>query len=104
LNATGAGDADSAGAELVFGELIGNVVRHAAGLVEVEIEWSGDAPVLHVLDRGPGYDLNHNLPASDSETGRGLFLVEQFTREFTVTRLPGYGAHARAVLAIPRRG
>jgi hypothetical protein len=37
-----------------------------------------------------------------SETGRGLYLVATLTREFTVTRLPGYGSHARAVLPIDR--
>jgi anti-sigma regulatory factor (Ser/Thr protein kinase) len=102
LRAKGSGDADYAAAELVFGELIGNVARHAPGLVEVEVEWRGNAPVLHVLDRGPGYERNETLPPSESETGRGLFLISKLTREFTVTRLPGYGSHARAVLPIER--
>ena len=93
---------DTAGAELVLGELIGNVVRHAPGTVDIEVEWRGDAPVLHVLDRGPGYDRTGTLPPSLSETGRGLYLVATLTREFTVTRLPGYGSHARAVLPIDR--
>lgn len=103
LRAKGRDDADYHGAELVFGELIGNVARHASGVAEVEIEWRGDAPVLHVLDRGPGYDHNDALPAFYSESGRGLYLVNAFTREFTVTRLPGYGTHVRAVLAIERQ-
>jgi PAS domain S-box-containing protein len=102
LRAKGRPDADYAGAELVFGELLGNVVRHAPGTVDIEVEWRGDAPVLHVLDRGPGYDRAAALPPSLSEAGRGLFLVATLTREFTVTRLPGYGSHARAVLPIER--
>lgn len=102
LRAKGKQDADYAGAELVFGELIGNVVRHAPGTVDIEVEWRGDAPVLHVLDRGPGYDRAEALPPTLSETGRGLYLVATLTREFTVTRLPGYGSHARAVLPIDR--
>jgi PAS domain S-box-containing protein len=102
LRAKGSGDADYAAAELVFGELIGNVARHAPGLVEVEVEWRGNAPVLHVLDRGPGYERTEHLPPSESESGRGLFLISKLTREFTVTRLPGYGSHARAVLPIER--
>jgi PAS domain S-box-containing protein len=104
LRAKGNQDADYAGAELVFGELIGNVVRHAPGTVDIEVEWRGDAPVLHVLDRGPGYDRAEALPPTLSETGRGLYLVATLTREFTVTRLPGYGSHARAVLPIDRTG
>lgn len=102
LRARGNPDADYAGAELVFVELLGNVARHAPGTVDIEVEWRGDAPVLHVLDRGPGYDRSEALPASLSETGRGLYLVATLTREFTVTRLPGYGSHARAVLSIER--
>lgn len=102
LRAKGSNDADYAAAELVFGELIGNVARHAPGLVEVEVEWRGNAPVLHVLDRGPGYERTEHLPPSESESGRGLFLIAKLTREFTVTRLPGYGSHARAVLPIDR--
>jgi PAS domain S-box-containing protein len=102
LRAKGKDDADYAAAEVIFGELLGNVVRHAPGIVDVEIEWRGDAPVLHVLDRGPGYDSARELPPSLSETGRGLYLVATLTREFTVTRLPGYGSHARAVLPIDR--
>jgi anti-sigma regulatory factor (Ser/Thr protein kinase) len=102
LRAKGRPDADYAGAELVFGELLGNVVRHAPGTVDIEVEWRGDAPVLHVLDRGPGYDRLGTLPPTFSETGRGLYLVTTLTREFTVTRLPGYGSHARAVLPIER--
>ena len=102
LRAKGKDDADYAGAELVFGELLGNVVRHAPGTVDIEVEWRGDAPVLHVLDRGPGYDRAASLPSTLSETGRGLYLVATLTRDFTVTRLPGYGSHARAVLPIDR--
>jgi len=102
LRAKGRADADYAGAELVFGELLGNVARNAPGTVDIEVEWRGDAPVLHVLDRGPGYDRAAALPPHFSETGRGLYLVAQLTREFTVTRLPGYGSHARAVLPIER--
>ena len=104
LRAKGRPDADYSSAELVFGELLGNVTRYAPGSVDIEVEWRGDAPVLHVLDHGPGFDRAKvkELPSTSSETGRGLYLVELLTREFTVTRLPGYGSHARAVLAIDR--
>ena len=102
LRAKGKSGEDYDSAELVFGELLGNVVRHAPGLADVEVEWRSAAPVLHVLDRGTGYDTRDTLPDADSESGRGLFLVTHLTQEFTVTRLPGYGAHARAVLMIER--
>lgn len=103
LRTQGRPDADYAAAELVVGELLGNAVRHAPGIVDVEVEWRGNASVLHVLDRGPGYDLATDLPPSSSESGRGLFLISELAREFTVTRRPEFGSHTRAVLPVDRR-
>jgi PAS domain S-box-containing protein len=95
------GTVDVDAALLVFGELIGNAVRHTPGYVDVELSWEGDpaAPVLHVVDDGPGYAPQTELPALSAESGRGLYLVARLTREFSVTKLPDRGAHARAVLA-----
>ncbi|HEV2739560.1 MAG TPA: PAS domain S-box protein [Candidatus Elarobacter sp.] len=94
-----AANVDLPAAELVFGELVGNAVRHAPGFVDVELTWDDDAtPVLHVIDDGPGYRPQTDLPSPDSESGRGLYIVAQLTREFTVMKLPRRGAHARAVL------
>ncbi len=90
---------DIPAAELVFGELIGNAVRHAPGSIDVELTIDDPAqPVLHVIDDGPGYASETRLPADDSESGRGLYLVARLTREFTVSKAPQRGAHARAVL------
>jgi PAS domain S-box-containing protein len=92
-------DVDISAAELVFGELIGNAVRHAPGSIDVELTIDDPAqPVLHVIDDGPGYASETRLPSDDSESGRGLYLVARLTREFTVTKSPSRGAHARAVL------
>ncbi len=89
---------DLPAAELVFGELVGNAVRHAPGFVEVELAWDdATTPVLHVIDDGPGYVPRTGLPSPDAESGRGLYIVAQLTREFTVMQRPR-GAHARAVL------
>ncbi len=86
-------------AELVFGELLGNVVRHAAGPVDVTFEEDGD-PVLHVLDRGPGFTVTPHLPTDLlAERGRGLYLVWSLTEDFNVTQRNGGGSHARAVLS-----
>ena len=92
-------DVDIQAAELVFGELAGNAVRHARGAIVVEVNWEDPAaPVLSVLDEGPGYAPRTARPSHDAESGRGLFLISQLTREFTVTNLRGRGARARAVL------
>ncbi len=72
---------------------------NAPGSGDVELNWEDDAtPVLHVFDDGPGYVPGFGLPSQDAESGRGLYIVAQLTRAFTVTKLPPRGAHARAVL------
>jgi serine phosphatase RsbU (regulator of sigma subunit)/anti-sigma regulatory factor (Ser/Thr protein kinase) len=82
--------------ELVFAELVSNAVRYAPGTIELILERSDDRIVLHVLDRGPGYRVNPNLPSDlYSEFGRGLFLVGSFADRFVVERRPGGGSHAR---------
>ncbi|MGC1379523.1 MAG: SpoIIE family protein phosphatase [Candidatus Baltobacteraceae bacterium] len=88
-------------AELVFGELLGNVVRYAPGPIDIMFDWSEAAPVLHVLDQGPGFTLSPRLPTDLlSERGRGLFIVWSLAEDFNVTeRLEG-GSHARAVLGV----
>ena len=86
-------------AELVFGELLGNVVRYAPGPIEIMFDWSDPTPVLHVLDRGPGFTLVPKLPTDLlSERGRGLYIVWSLTYDFNVTQRHDGGSHARAVL------
>jgi len=88
--------------ELIFGELLGNVARHAAGPIEIVMDWTpGSPPVLHVLDEGPGFVVVPRLPSDLlSERGRGLFLVWSLAEEFNVTKRTGPGSHARAVLPV----
>lgn len=101
LRQRGISQTDAASAELVLGELLGNVVRYAPGEVEVIIDWSGDAPVLHVLDSGPGFRHIAMLPRDIfSESGRGLYIVSSLTQDFHVSRRASGGSHARAVLSV----
>ncbi|HYZ17703.1 MAG TPA: SpoIIE family protein phosphatase [Candidatus Acidoferrum sp.] len=99
------GDAiDIDAAQLVFRELIGNALRHAPGTIDVELTWDDSgAAVLHIVDDGPGYYPQMQLPSLDAESGRGLYLVAQLARDFTVTKLADRGAHARATLATRER-
>jgi anti-sigma regulatory factor (Ser/Thr protein kinase) len=93
--------ADTADAELVMGELIGNVVRHAGNSSEadVAIDHSGPRTVVHVLDFGDGFSYISRLaPDLYSENGRGLFLIAAMTSDFHVDKRPNGGSHARAVL------
>lgn len=91
-----------ANAELVYGELISNVVRHAPGEVNVSLDWRDEYPELRITDCGRGYAKHPNLPRDLlCESGRGLFIVEALTRRFDVGRAPHGGSDVRALLDIP---
>jgi PAS domain S-box-containing protein len=99
LRDRGASESEAGDAELILGELLGNVVRHTQGDVEVALDTSGEFPVVHVLDRGRGFTFIARLPQDEmSETGRGLFISAMLARDLTVVRRPDGGSHARAVL------
>jgi PAS domain S-box-containing protein len=104
LREGGVSGKDLDAAELVFGELLGNVVRYAPGPIEIMFDWTQGAPVLHVLDRGPGFTLTPKLPSDLlSERGRGLFIVWSLAEDFNVTERYDGGSHARAVLSTAAR-
>jgi len=87
-------------AELIVGELLGNVVRHAPGRAEIVFDRQREAIVVHVIDRGHGFDVAPTLPRdSFSENGRGLFLISRLASDFQITRRAEDGSHARVVLA-----
>jgi anti-sigma regulatory factor (Ser/Thr protein kinase) len=99
----GANDGHVRDAEVVFSELLGNVVRHARGPCELVLDASGTLPVLSLLDRGRGFAHAAHLPADAfAESGRGLFIVRALTAEFSASRRPGGGTHVRAVLFVDR--
>ena len=102
LRAEGTADGDYLGSEVIFGELIGNVVRHAPGPIDVTLEWSDLEPVLHVIDRGPGFVRLPALPDTMSESGRGLFIVDALAREFIAKPIPGRGTHVTVRLPVKR--
>jgi serine phosphatase RsbU (regulator of sigma subunit)/anti-sigma regulatory factor (Ser/Thr protein kinase) len=105
LHEYGANEEDTRLSERVFSELLSNVVRYGSDEAEVALDISGDAPVLHVLDRGPGFAYRVSLPMDIlSESGRGLFIVKSLTHALTITRRHDGGSHARAVLPFAIRG
>jgi hypothetical protein len=76
---------DLYGAELIFGELLGNVARHAPGAIDVRLRWNGPVGILEVADDGPGYSVaDVHLPGDFAESCRGLFLVTSFGRDLAV--------------------
>ena len=92
-------EVDIANAEVVFGELCSNVARYAPGIIDIIVDKSGVQVILHVLDRGGGFQHLSRLPHDAlSESGRGLFIIASMTAEFTVTERIGGGSAAHAVL------
>jgi anti-sigma regulatory factor (Ser/Thr protein kinase) len=89
---------------LIFSELVGNAVRHAPGPLSISLELRAHEIVLHVIDKGPGFEYEPSLPSSIwAEGGRGLFLVSTLARAVEVERLPGLGTHVAATLPVSRR-
>lgn len=100
-------DSDLYPASLVFGELLSNVIKHApeGGGVRVWLEPDGDRFALCFNDAGKGFDGERAAakPSDSSESGRGLFIVQQICERVSYGRLPGSGFMVRAVLPLRRR-
>jgi anti-sigma regulatory factor (Ser/Thr protein kinase) len=89
-------------AELAFGEMLGNAVRHAGGRIEIVLDGTGADAVVHVLDEGRGFAAHHETPDDAwAESGRGLRLIRLMTDDFIVSSRPGGGSDVGARL--PRR-
>ncbi len=88
-------------AELVFGELLGNVVRHAPGPVEISVDLNDESLVLHVIDSGPPLQaVERHLPEDVlSERGRGLFIVEQLASDVRIEHLENCGNHISVTMS-----
>ncbi len=101
LRAGGTGDFPAA--ELVYGELIGNAVRHAPGRIVVRLDWDDDTPVLTVHDEGESFRPDFRLPADPmSEHGRGLFIVRALALSLDVEDIDGDGSQVNARLPVHR--
>jgi anti-sigma regulatory factor (Ser/Thr protein kinase) len=80
INGSSAGHA---AAELVFGELVHNAVRHAAHYVKAELVVAGDVR-LRIEDDGPCFLLPHPPAEPNAESGRGLAIVATMTEGLSV--------------------
>jgi anti-sigma regulatory factor (Ser/Thr protein kinase) len=99
-----AGSSEISTCGLIFAELIGNAVRHAPGPIGISLEFQGEDVILHVVDKGPGFQYDPHLPADVwSESGRGLFLVSKLAKHVRADRIPGLGAHIAVTLPVRRR-
>jgi PAS domain S-box-containing protein len=96
-------------AELVFGELIANAVRHAPGAVRVlaTTDEAGTASLV-VEDAGPGFTHAERGLDPYAETGRGLGLVRAVSDDLRIeptalggTRVTVTFRHARGPVGVP---
>jgi anti-sigma regulatory factor (Ser/Thr protein kinase) len=103
LHRHAAPDADIGSAELVVAELLGNVVRHAAGRAWVSLTWGGTNPVLTIYDLGPGFEPDTSAPDDPlAEGGRGLLIVSNLVDRLAVASRRNRGAQVTAVLPVTR--
>ncbi len=101
---SGEHELDTSAAELVIGELIGNVKQHAPGSVNVHAQWQRDRVSITVTSEGPSFTLPTSAPEDPlSESGRGLFLVRSHTSDLRVSTAIRGRCQVRAVipLAVP---
>jgi PAS domain S-box-containing protein len=87
-------------AELAFGELIANAVRHAPGPVvaRCRISVSG-AATIELDDAGAGFTPTPGNSDLFAETGRGLALLRRLTDDVQVGTAPGGGANVTVRLS-----
>lgn len=74
--------------ELVVSEIVSNAVRHGENSDEIKLAVTPkDGYVcVQVTDSGPGLVPKPGAMGSDDDGGFGLFIVEQLTRRWGVTR------------------
>lgn len=91
---------DCYGAQLIYGELVSNVIRHAPGPISIEVRSEASGTLtLEILDSGEGFRLEPSLPHASSELGRGLYIVSQLGSHLSVTHF-GHGTKVRVELPV----
>jgi len=86
---------DPALAEIVYGELMSNVVRHTPGSARIYFEVRDRGVVLCVQDRGAPFAAGGSLngyahaPADSAESGRGIFIINSLCGKVRVEPAAG---------------
>jgi anti-sigma regulatory factor (Ser/Thr protein kinase) len=102
LRRHGSEESDFAAAEIIYGELVANVMRHANGRIRILLEWKSLYALLRVRDYGEGFRHDFGLPRTLSETGRGLFIVRRLARKVDIECYPT-GCEVRALLPVVKK-
>ncbi len=85
--------------ETIVGELVANVIRHAAGPIGIHVAWEGDGAVAVVADRGPGIPVVRALPDTNATCGRGLMIVNALAKRVEISARGGVGS--RVIVDLP---
>ncbi|MEO9170169.1 MAG: ATP-binding protein [Candidatus Baltobacteraceae bacterium] len=97
----GAESFDRFTAALIFTELVGNVIRHADGPVDIQVRCIDGFAQIHVYDRGNGFEYRPQLPRDSlAEGGRGLYLISQYSKRVSVQTFQRHGTCVSAVFAL----
>jgi hypothetical protein len=92
---------DFVAAELIYGELIGNVVRHAPGPIDIDLALDGERVRLVVQSSGSAVTARPALPVSPfRECGRGLFIVDKLGSGYRTHALPIFGNQTKVDLPL----
>jgi anti-sigma regulatory factor (Ser/Thr protein kinase) len=99
-----AAGSDLDGAELIFVELVSNVIRHGDGTGDVSLRWCDRCTLLVVTDTGRGFGVWRRpaFPETLAERGRGLALVAALSDGMRMGNRPAGGAYVCAVLPVRR--
>ena len=96
--------ADVTDAELAVGELLGNLVRHAAGPAWVSLNWAGSTVVIEATDLGPGFEpADRPDPDPWAESGRGFLILDLLTDEVRARARAAGGSRVTIRLPLERR-
>ena len=97
-----AGDFDAA--EALYGELVGNCVRHAPGRIVVEFNWDDRTLVVtDARERLRSWPFSPDDPGAEA-THHSYALINAFTARIHLTRDAAGGTRASVLLPVARAG
>ncbi len=103
LRRFGRTEGDFGAAELILGELLSNAGRYTPGPVCVAIDWNDEFARAIVCDAGRGFAWTPELPRTNAESGRGLYIVSALAFDIEVES-DGAGCRVTATLPVARAG
>ena len=97
-------ESDVGAAEVIFAELLSNVVCHARGPASFQLGWRRAQPTLLVTDDGEGFRAtpSSTLADPDAERGRGLALVRLLSVRMSLGNRRAGGAYVKVLLPVQR--